>query len=185
MPGAHHGSTYACRTADCRCVRYTPDFKRAVAEREDTLSTSARLALTEQRLAETERERDGLSALVDRLAVRNGELIEDEKRLIAERDEARDEVRVLKHSDALTVVVAESELVSARQEIEQLRAMANLGREARQLLATAPPAVDVISAQVRYLCETCGARYGYSFGHEHGPLTPVVVTIARQGAPTE
>jgi hypothetical protein len=45
--------------------------------------------------------------------------------------------------------------------------------------------VTVLSRQDRYLCETCGARYGQPFtDHEHGPLTPVTVTIARQGAPT-
>jgi hypothetical protein len=41
---------------------------------------------------------------------------------------------------------------------------------------------NVLASHQRYLCETCGARYGIAYtDHEHGPLTPVTVTIARQG----
>ncbi|MCW2768511.1 MAG: hypothetical protein JWO11_4470 [Nocardioides sp.] len=60
------------------------------------------------------------------------------------------------------------------------------GRLATELGEMREPGPDVIASHVRYLCETCGARYGIAFtDHEHGPLTAVTVTIARQGAPTE
>jgi hypothetical protein len=121
MPGAHHGSTYACRTAGCRCVRFKPDIRRAAAEREDTLSTSARLALTEQRLAETERERDeAVGRCADLEQVRE-ELAEARKLLdIFEADNQKLEGENAELVDKSLALKAE--LVSARQEIEQLRA---------------------------------------------------------------
>lgn len=104
-----------------------------------------------------------------------------------ERDEDRDRHRILWNleRDAQVKlrqrkVAAEAELASARTELEQLRA--TLQNTATAYLGTTTAATQgVISQLTRYLCETCGARYGQPFtDHEHGPLTPVTVTVARQ-----
>jgi chromosome segregation ATPase len=227
----------------------------------------AELGLSSARLAEVEQERSELAAKLDavsgHLDLRDGELVSAN----AQRDQANDltdkiaaELRgVTKERDSLARRCAvrfeeaeklRAELVSARQEIEQLRnrldqcaeaggrdiadgpdvdlptRIAELRRgrkeateralELAALVARVEQAagidperdrgvdladrirsirdgraeaidafVTVLSRQDRYLCETCGARYGQPFtDHEHGPLTPVTVTIARQGAPT-
>jgi hypothetical protein len=180
----HAGATYACR--DCPCKRYTPDIQQAALDSSlkcpcgpfrpgdpsdahsvvhiawlhrleyrvpDGESTSARLRRVEQ-------ERDGLVQVVEQLS---------------------DDVLKL----AAALKLAQAELASARAELEQLRGDLGVKRvgELEEQLALADPQGAVISRQRRYLCETCGSRYGIDYTDQaHGPLTPVVVTITRQGA---
>jgi hypothetical protein len=164
--GVHQGMTYWCREDACNCKRYTPDFQtaaivaRAQAE-PDQPALSAQLARVEQerdelavRAADLEQVREELKQ-VRTLA---GGYLDDIQHLESGQDEVIGALRTQRDA-------ARAELASARAELEQLR---NRGA--------------VIAQHVRYLCETCGSRYGIDYtDHTHGPLTPVVVTITRQG----
>ncbi|MDT5119280.1 MAG: hypothetical protein QOE30_5019 [Mycobacterium sp.] len=99
----------------------------------------------------------------------------------AELSSARQDLDVLRKSlkgSATTASAALQDLASARADVLRLaneRDAAIASNEAR--LRSLPAAV--LSLSTRYLCETCGARYGRDYGHEHGPLTRVTVTITR------
>lgn len=96
--------------------------------------------------------------------------------LAGERNDAADDRRLLAE--------AQRDLERVRGQLTDVRAAA--AEKVRAVLdASSRPSPPVIAEHVRYLCETCGSRYGQPYtDHEHGPLTPVTVTIARQGAPT-
>ena len=82
---------------------------------------------------------------------------------------------------------AQARIAQLEQHVRALTAERNDERTANAALhreIAGKAAANVLEQQVRYRCGECGRRYGLPFtDHEHGPLTPVVVTIARADRP--
>lgn len=114
----HQGGTYWCRTPECECKRFTPDFQQAAPVMPGGESTSALLRQTQTALAASqadltrvEQERDEARDLIDQVrdrAARLGDIALERRR---ERNEAWRERDL-----------ARAELASALAELEQLRA---------------------------------------------------------------
>jgi hypothetical protein len=229
----HKREREGCRSVECAgaCSKFVADMKAstaaqgvdrtrvltAVAEVCEDQAAKARAELGPQpipqgwvpperradaeRLAKAERERDELSSALDQVGSDLKHSINALAAVIVDMDERRAERDL-----------ARAELVSVRQENEQLHGLvarveqaAGIDRERDRGVDLADRVQsirdgrteaishfvavagerDVLASHQRYLCETCGARYGIAYtDHEHGPLTPVTVTITRQGAPT-
>lgn len=121
---------------------------------------------------------------------------------------ARRELKALQDSERTEVLKLQAELASARQELEQLRrepsddrsgfdlaVAASIDRLVRELAAADTtvtalrtilrsdpnPPGRVIESHERWMCETCGTRYGVDYpDHTCGRLTPVTITISRR-----
>lgn len=158
---------------------FADEFVGGTADVTDAESTSAVLRRVEQ-------ERDALlsaNSFLDGVAAT----------ALDERDIARADLantRAAFHLAEELRLKVTAELVSARTELDAVRAARDtLDREATRLrnqllqLLQVPgePTGGVLDSWVRYLCETCSARYSINFpDHEHGPLTPVLVTMTRR-----
>lgn len=192
----HKRERDGCRAVDCGCAKFEADLKASAAaqgvERARVATAVAAVdehggESTSARLRRVEQERDQLADEVKTL--KHSESLDAVTLAAVDRAAGRD---IAKPDEPLITRVADlkrgrteatqralelaAELASARTELEKLR-----GAQADLLAGGPAPSGRVISVQQRYLCETCGGRYGKPFtDHPCGRLTPVVVTIARQ-----
>lgn len=212
----HKREREGCRALDCGCAKFEADMAASAAAQgvdrtrvltavaevcEDQAAKAraelagepgARLLLTHQRLAEVEQERNAAYALVEKIPGRKP--IDVLREVIAGGEGAR------------------IELVSARQELEQLaEALAEAGeringmreanvrllrerdiaRDAVRKTAEISASFGVLYAYDAWSCLTeggCGSRYtmpAAALEHRCGPLTPVRVSIThREEEPT-
>lgn len=164
----HKASKYGCRALDCFCSKYRFDIeltRRAKGEVEpDAAEVLAEVVPPDSALVTAElapgwypaptSEPDTLAQMSARLAKveQERDLSRDEGvrlnvavlRAERERDEAREEIKVLKNSEGLDVVAARAELVSARQETEDVRSVLDMRT---QQLAAAQERIETLTRQ--------------------------------------
>lgn len=179
----HKGGKQGCRNCDLGCARYTPDTAAAAVEKTRVLTAVAEVCedqaeqaraelgqpSTSARLAEVERQRDEACALSVELLRDTDRLREVERErdeMAGLRAEAVDQIRRVARARDLM----QAELVTARGELEQLRAgMA-------QAHARGPRVDDLVFAADARHCAACGWTSNHET-HPH-PTTPVRVVIS-------
>ena len=206
--GVHQGMTYWCREDGCACKRYTPDFAAPMAplavagqaiaataqkfgeayEAGDSVlgeSTSARLRRVEQELDAARGSLTELAALYESATAETARVEDERDHWIREYHQAHNELGSARAEGAQRRAERDKAYAANAKLIDEVAdTQAAAEEKVRAVLVAAGDApADLISRLRRYLCETCGARYGINYtDHAHGPLTPVVVTITRSAA---
>jgi predicted CopG family antitoxin len=120
---------------------------------------------TAEKLRRVEQERDSLSALVDRLAARNRELLEDEERLTRERDEVRS--LVARIAEAGGRDIADGTDVDLPTRVAELRRGRKEATERALELATEREQLRAALVQANDNAKRLGAATGWTVSHDN------------------